>query len=30
VLVRIDDPNIDTVEDLFAELRQRNPGRRHG
>jgi len=26
VLVRIDDANIDTVEDLFAELRQRKPG----
>jgi len=25
VLVRIDDANIDTVEDLFAELRQRKP-----
>ena len=26
MLVRIDDANIDTVEDLFAELRQRKPG----
>jgi putative serine protease PepD len=26
VIVRLDDANVDTVEDLFGELRQRRPG----
>jgi putative serine protease PepD len=26
VIVRLDDADVDTVEDLFGELRQRRPG----